>query len=88
MKTIPKEIQRNGLPVSFDMGWNKRATGESYDSFSGHGFMIGCRTGNIVDFLTNNKKCGVCRSKYKYKTGPLDHEYISNWTRSSNTMEA
>ena len=27
------------IPVSFDMGWNKRSSGNRYDSISGHFFL-------------------------------------------------
>ena len=37
-----KEWQKGNLPVSitvsFDMGWNKRSSGNRYDSISGHAF--------------------------------------------------
>ena len=46
------EIQTMNLPlpiaVSYDMGWQKRAGGRVYDSLSGHGYFIGCRTGKVV----------------------------------------
>ena len=36
------------IAVSYDMGWQKRAGGRVYDSLSGHGYFIGCRTGKVV----------------------------------------
>jgi len=30
------------ITVSFDMSWNKRSSGNRYDSISGHAFFIGC----------------------------------------------
>ena len=40
------------LPIiaSYDMGWNKRSTGRVYDSPSGHAFMVGCHSGNVISF--------------------------------------
>ena len=45
---VPEEIRTIGISVSFDMGWQKRSTGRLYDSISGHGYRIGCRTKNII----------------------------------------
>lgn len=39
-----------GIVISQDMNWNKIATGKVYDSFSEHGFVIGCRTINAVGY--------------------------------------
>ena len=30
-----------GLTMSFDMGWSKRSSGNTYDSLSGHAFFVG-----------------------------------------------
>ena len=35
------QIKNVGLTVSFDMAWQKRGSGNRYDSISGHGIMIG-----------------------------------------------
>ena len=49
-QNIPGLVKKLELTVSYDMGWQKRSTGKVYDSISGHGFMIGCRTGNVIGF--------------------------------------
>ena len=54
---LPESLQRVGISVSYDMGWNKRSTGKIYDSLSGHGFMIGCRTGKVITYGVSKKKC-------------------------------
>ena len=41
-------LQHIGISVSYDMGWQKRATGRIYDSLSGHGFFVGCSSKNVV----------------------------------------
>ena len=54
------EQERIGLVVSYDMGWQKRASGNSYSSKSGHAFVVGMQTRRIIDcvvFSTNCKKC-------------------------------
>ena len=38
------------IDVAFDMGWQKRAGGRVYDSLSGHGFLIGQKTGKVISF--------------------------------------
>ena len=52
---IPKELLKIIIIISFDMGWNKRTTRKSYDSLSGHAFMIRCQTGMIIGLTTNKK---------------------------------
>ena len=39
-----------GLTVSYDMGWQRRSGGRVYDSISGHGFLIGCRSKKVINF--------------------------------------
>ena len=54
------EQERIGLVVSYDMGWQKQASGNSYSSKSGHAFVVGMQTRRIIDcvvFSTNCKKC-------------------------------
>lgn len=36
------------LTISYDMGWNKRSSGNKYDSISGHGFILGKHTKMIL----------------------------------------
>ena len=35
------------ITASFDMGWQQRGSGHIYNSSSGHGFMIGCRSRKV-----------------------------------------
>ena len=37
-----------GINISFDMGWNKRSSGNQYNSLSGHGFAIGQLSKKII----------------------------------------
>ena len=50
LPTINSRIPLCPLAVSYDMGWNKRAGGRVYNSLSGHGFLIGCRSGKVIEF--------------------------------------
>ena len=43
------ERDKVGLVVSYDMGWQKRASGNSYSSKSGHTFVAGIQTRRIID---------------------------------------
>ena len=50
LETMNNQLQAIPLAVSYDMGWQKRAGGRVYDSLSGHGFLIGCRSGKVIKF--------------------------------------
>ena len=41
--------EKFGLVVLYNMGWQKRASGHSYSSRSGHTFVIGMYTKQIID---------------------------------------
>ena len=44
-KIHPDDVR---LTISYDMGWNKRSSGNKYDSMSGHGFVLGGNTKKIL----------------------------------------
>ena len=46
-----------GLDVSFDMGWQRRSTGHSYNSRSGHAFLIGMQTKKVISMIIFCKDC-------------------------------
>ena len=48
IKTGIDEIDNLRISVSFDMGWQKKGTGHTYDSNSGHAYFIGVRGGNVI----------------------------------------
>ena len=85
---LPTEIRKVGIIVSFDMGWQKRSTGRVYDSLSGHGFIIGVRTKNVIGFGLRKKGCSIC-SKANGKNVPAGaHKCQVNWSGSSGAMES
>ena len=43
-ESLPENLSPIKISNSYDMGWQKRAGGRMYDSLSGHGFFVGCRT--------------------------------------------
>ena len=47
------ERERIGLVVSYDMAWQKRASGNSYSSKSGHAFVVGMQTRRIIDCVVS-----------------------------------
>ena len=48
------------LTVSYDVGWQKRSSGNKFDSLSSHAFMIGSRTRKITNCVVNSKMCATC----------------------------
>ena len=45
------ETGHRRIAISFDMGWQKKGTGHTYDSNSGHSYYIGCRSGKVIGML-------------------------------------
>ena len=79
-----------GLNVSYDMGWNKRSSGQRYDSLSGHGLMIGSQSRKIIGVEMKSKFCAICSY---YETLPTEtvtppHNCSKNYLHSSKAMEA
>ena len=86
------KINKKYLPltisISYDMGWQKKGSGRQYDSMSGHGFFIGCRTGKVVLCGVLQKLCSICTSYEKRKLPPPEHTCNSNYSGGSGGMEA
>ena len=78
------------LPIvaSYDMGWNKRSMGRVYNPLSGHEFLIGCRSGNVISFGVRSKKCVKCSRYKRLGTSPNVHRCTINHEGSSGSMEA
>ena len=55
IKTNIDEVDNVRIAISFDMGWQKKGTGHTYDSNSGHSYFIGCRSGKVVRMLVYSK---------------------------------
>ena len=62
------------ITASFDAGWQRRESGRSYNSLSGHSCFIGCKSGKILDYQTRIKKCRICQEAEKRKVTPQDHD--------------
>jgi len=73
--------------VSFDMGWNKRSSGNRYDSLSGHAFYIGCLTQQIICAIVTAKQCRICSLNELKGIEPPEHNCPRNYLGSSKGME-
>ena len=59
------EREKVGLTVSYNIGWNKRSSGNRYDSLSGHAFIIGAYTRRIIGCVIFSKICATCNMRDK-----------------------
>ena len=78
-----------GIDVAYDMGWQKRSSGHKFDSPSGHGFLVGCRTRKVIGHVTYSKWCRVCSNAYlKNSAKGKEHICPMNYSgKSSKSME-
>ena len=67
------------------MGWNKRSSGNKYDSISGHGFVLGGNSKKIINYRCMSKCCRICALSEKEKDVP--HKCPKNHKGSSKLME-
>ena len=49
-----------GMTAGYDMDSQRRSSGRSYSSRSGHGALIGKESGLILDFGTRISNCKQC----------------------------
>ena len=81
------ETDQVNITVSFDMGWNKRSSGNRYNSLSDHAFSIGCLSQKIITTIVTAKQCRTC-SLYEIKgIEPPEQNCPKNYTGSSKAME-
>ena len=84
---LNNEKEQVKLTVSFDMGWNKRSSGNRYDSLSGHAFYIGCLTQQIICAIVTAKQCRICSLNELKGIEPPEHNCPRNYLGSSKGME-
>lgn len=84
-----KELHASQVPltVMYDMGWNKRSSGNKYDSISGHGFLLGGNSRKILNYRCMSKCCKKCTIAERMKQEPMKHECPKNHQGSSKSME-
>ncbi|XP_067203566.1 uncharacterized protein [Linepithema humile] len=83
----------NGIPyitVVADGSWMKRSYGNTYDSLSGVGAIIGYRTRKVLFIGIRNKFCTVCDMAERIGHEPHSHKCYKNFDRnaSSTRMES
>ncbi|CAB4007536.1 Hypothetical predicted protein, partial [Paramuricea clavata] len=74
-----------GIPVSYDMGWQKR--GKGHNSLTGQGMAMGLKTGKVLAYATRSKYCRICQNAKKNGKSPRKHDCRKNHTGSSKAME-
>jgi hypothetical protein len=74
-----------GIPVSYDMGWQKR--GKGHNSLTGQGLAMGLATGNVLGYAVKCKYCRVCDHARKNGKELRLHDCRKNHIRSSKAME-
>jgi hypothetical protein len=84
------------LAASFDMAWQKRSSGNAYDSTSGHAFMVGALNKKIIGMNVMAKACAFrvawdkkhvnCENCETPHNTP-NHNCSRNHTGSSKSME-
>eukprot|EP00957_Ditylum_brightwellii_P009321 705230-Ditylum_brightwellii.AAC.1 len=68
------------------MGWQKKGSGHTYNSISGHAFMPGARARHILACLICCKLFGVCNVAERVGKKPEEHKCCTNHERSSKGM--
>jgi hypothetical protein len=78
-----------GIAVGMDVAWQKRASGHSYSSKTGHNFCIDWRTGKICGVVWFSKHCRLCEAAARNNRDPVEHRCPRNFPldKSAKSME-
>jgi hypothetical protein len=77
-----------GLVVLFDTGWQKRSSGNMYDSLSGHAAFFGQWTRLMIALAVMSKKCMTCDKAAELESEVPEHNCPKkNHEGSSKLME-
>ena len=71
------------LTVCYDMGWQKRSSGNKYDSLSGHAFMVGTESRKIISCIVSSKMCATCLDAEIKDITAKDHHCPKSYSGSS-----
>ena len=71
----------------FDTGWQKRGSGRSYNSKSGHSALFN-EKGGLVNYAVRITSCRTCSVAEKSSRPPPPHDCRKNWSGSAKAMEA
>lgn len=79
------------LPVTYDMGWQGRASGMQCNSLSGDACFFGGKTRKAIGYIVVSKGCSFCNG-WKKQTNHAgidvpEHDCRRNWYGSSGAME-
>ncbi|XP_062581909.1 uncharacterized protein LOC134243696 [Saccostrea cucullata] len=88
LEMMNEEMNENGLVVAVDAGWQKRGSGKTYDSLSGHCSMVGPLSDKVLSYSLRSKNCRVCSVAESTNKNPAAHECSKNWEGSSKAMDA
>ena len=75
------------IDVSCDAGWQRQGSGKSYSSLSGHGTLIGAKSGKIIDYETRIKQCRICDNASRKAKVLQKHNCQKNWNNTAKSME-
>ena len=76
------------LVASFDMGWQKRSSGNQYNSLSGQAFLIGAHSAKVLAMAVKSKACAICAAAKREGIEAAEHECTKNHEGSSKAMES
>ena len=76
------------IDVSYDAGWQRRGSRKSYSTMSGHGTLIGAKSGKIMDYETRIKQCRICDNASRKTKFLRKHNCQQNWNNTAKSMEA
>ncbi|CAG2194346.1 unnamed protein product [Mytilus edulis] len=77
----------DNVTVSVDAAWQRRGSGRSYDSLTGHCSMIGSKTGKVINYKWRSKACRICQRAETSGNIPRVHKCNKNFTGSAKAME-
>ena len=76
------------MVASFDMGWQGRKSGNSYNSASGFASFMGARMRKVMARCVKSKLCSTCAAAMARNVEPALHDCTLNHEGSSKAMEA
>ena len=77
----------NEITSSYDMGWQRRSAGKTYNSMSGHGSLIEKDSGKLIAYGCRITCCRTCDVASLKNKPPKPHDCRKNWAGSSKAME-
>lgn len=77
----------SSLVASYDMGWQRRSSGRTYNSMSGHGALFENDSKSIIAYGARITTCRFCEVASRDGRTPNKHDCRRNWSGSSKAME-